>query len=132
MWGRKSYSYILSPKARHGKSEGSTEIVVQLVDPNEKEDISSHKCNYCLKESNVVSLKRCGNCKGVYYCSTKCQPEHWKKHSSLSYLTKKKNDSLCGTYISHLTPKTRSKMIKLVAKVQSEMLFKWCLFNVPI
>lgn len=34
-------------------------------------------CNNC---KNFEKLKKCGNCKGVYYCSRECQKADWPTH----------------------------------------------------
>lgn len=43
---------------------------------------SQHICANCYKKSSHV-LKRCSGCKQTYYCSKKCQSEHWKKDHKL-------------------------------------------------
>lgn len=35
-------------------------------------------CSECLLDSEFVSLKKCGRCKTVWYCSTACQEVAWK------------------------------------------------------
>lgn len=36
------------------------------------------KCNNC--QSMKDSMKKCGRCKRVYYCSIECQKNNWKDH----------------------------------------------------
>jgi hypothetical protein len=35
-------------------------------------------CASCGGEGNFDSMKKCGRCKAVSYCSKKCQADHWK------------------------------------------------------
>ncbi|KAJ6626094.1 hypothetical protein B0H10DRAFT_2000297 [Mycena sp. CBHHK59/15] len=39
-------------------------------------------CSKCLKsdEEPGLALRRCGKCKGVWYCSKECQIKHWPHH----------------------------------------------------
>merc|ERR1740123_459144 len=34
------------------------------------------ECGYCAQQSEKA--KRCAGCKSIFYCSVKCQAEHWK------------------------------------------------------
>ena len=43
----------------------------------------SKQCAKCGKTEDTnsgVSLRKCGRCKGVKYCSRDCQASHWKEH----------------------------------------------------
>ncbi|KAJ4491700.1 hypothetical protein C8R41DRAFT_981415 [Lentinula lateritia] len=54
---------------------------------NHLRPIFQEHCELCKKsntseESPAVRLRRCGKCKLVWYCSKKCQQEHWPLHKS--------------------------------------------------
>jgi len=59
-----------------------------LLNPKELEwSHPAHSCNYyCIncftlsKGADDQTLKKCGQCKGVRYCSRSCQREHWSQH----------------------------------------------------
>lgn len=34
----------------------------------------------CGKEASPASMKKCGRCRVIYYCSPDCQRKHWKAH----------------------------------------------------
>jgi len=36
-------------------------------------------CFYC-KETQTKKMRKCGNCKSVYYCSRECQKKDWSFH----------------------------------------------------
>lgn len=38
------------------------------------------KCGKTQHTNSGVSLRKCGRCKGVNYCSRDCQASHWKEH----------------------------------------------------
>lgn len=40
-------------------------------------------CHICKKFGEEISLKRCGNCTMISYCSKKHQKEHWLQHKDL-------------------------------------------------
>ncbi|KAJ7459249.1 hypothetical protein FB451DRAFT_1272310 [Mycena latifolia] len=37
-------------------------------------------CTKCRKNEVGLELRRCGKCKGVWYCSKECQTQDWPKH----------------------------------------------------
>lgn len=39
------------------------------------------ECDNCFKE--YQRLKRCSGCKSAWYCSKRCQVEHWKIHKEV-------------------------------------------------
>ncbi|KAF7292590.1 MYND-type domain-containing protein [Mycena indigotica] len=45
-------------------------------------------CTRCLKtdEDPEIILRRCGKCKGVWYCSKQCQTAHWPTHKKTCHL----------------------------------------------
>ncbi|KAJ7065757.1 hypothetical protein C8F01DRAFT_1351816 [Mycena amicta] len=45
----------------------------------ELNDSERYACSGCGKECGVAELRRCGECKSVWYCSTQCQQRDWKK-----------------------------------------------------
>lgn len=48
----------------------------------------SHPCQLCDACHKPDSVKRCGNCKQVFYCSVECQKKSWPDHKitcGLSY-----------------------------------------------
>lgn len=62
------------------------------------------KLNYektCLNCSGKTSLRQCGRCKCVSYCSTSCQKANWKEHKEFcsSYDKAKNNQRKTKTYI---------------------------------
>jgi hypothetical protein len=53
-------------------------------------------CGNCSKipqGENCSNLLLCGGCKGVYYCSKKCQKEDWKDHKQICKSISRINDS---------------------------------------
>ena len=83
----------------------------------------SQKCNHCCKLGGEQGLlRRCGQCKSVWYCSNKCQKEHWPEHKgvcqAIRYLSQTSN---CKSKeiipcVSHLTPSQHAKVVGLVGK----------------
>ncbi len=64
----------------------------------------------------------CTGCRSVRYCGQKCQKSHWKEHqtlcntiNSLTGERNKKIDEDCS-FISHVTPRVRKKLIQLVGE----------------
>ncbi len=37
-----------------------------------------YRCDYCMKVNE--SMKTCGKCRNIRYCSNECQKEDWAKH----------------------------------------------------
>ncbi|MEX0940840.1 MAG: zinc finger MYND domain-containing protein [Candidatus Babeliales bacterium] len=49
--------------------------------PKNSNNIKAEKaCNICNKTSAEISLKHCGYCKSIWYCSVNCQRADWPKH----------------------------------------------------
>jgi hypothetical protein len=46
---------------------------------------ASNRCGYCAKADihDGNTLKRCGNCKAVRYCSSECQVADWSNHKKM-------------------------------------------------
>lgn len=69
---------------------------------------------------------RCSQCHSSHYCSETCQREHWPKHGKLCQAIRdvelRKRESKAGvetlktSFPSHLTPRQRSKLTKLVGR----------------
>ncbi|KAL9962454.1 hypothetical protein ACROYT_G031558 [Oculina patagonica] len=85
----------------------------------------SHQCNNCCKTGvKQGQLKRCSQCRSVWYCSTECQKGHWSDHKvlcqAISHLseasTRKSKDFVDPACVSHLTPSEHAKVIGLVGK----------------
>lgn len=85
----------------------------------------SHQCNHCCKTGGEHGqLKRCSQCKSVWYCSNKCQKEHWSEHKvlcqAISHLSEAGNSNskefIDPACVSHLTPSEHAKVIGLVGK----------------
>lgn len=50
-------------------------------------------CAYCrTKHKTTDSLKRCGGCLAVHYCSRECQVAHWKTHKTFCKQAKQKGE----------------------------------------
>jgi hypothetical protein len=45
--------------------------------------LSGHYCEACDVFGLREELKRCSRCEAAYYCSERCQREHWPSHRSL-------------------------------------------------
>lgn len=56
--------------------EEKTTETAQASNNVENESVNARKCGKCA--SNAV--KKCANCKDIYYCSKKCQQEDWPQH----------------------------------------------------
>lgn len=54
-----------------------------LLEPKLRKGVNS--CSVCSSFSN---LKRCKNCKKVYYCSRECQKADWRLHKNICQLCK--------------------------------------------
>jgi hypothetical protein len=77
----------------------------------------NNKCsNYNnFKVAHGVQLKKCGNCKGVRYCSKKCQQEHWSDHQEQCKAIKTAiSDS---SLVSHNQSQSNKAMKKIPKKV---------------
>lgn len=37
-------------------------------------------CGGCDRSFDITAVKKCSNCVGTYYCSVKCQRDHWSFH----------------------------------------------------
>lgn len=48
------------------------------------------RCSNCGSRGNQDSLRRCGGCKCVSYCSAGCQRSHWNKHKGFCNLVQGK------------------------------------------
>ena len=46
----------------------------------------------CCKHNGLEKIKKCGNCKLVYYCSVNCQKNDWLEHKKVCYSNKPLND----------------------------------------
>lgn len=91
----------------------------------------SHQCNNCCKTGvEHGQLKRCSQCRSVWYCSAECQKGHWSEHKvlcqAISHLseasTSKSKDFVDPACVSHLTPSEHAKVIGLVGK---KCIIKW-------
>ena len=47
-----------------------------------EDDYRPYVCDVCVKFNNDSSFKKCSQCHFVYYCSTSCQKQAWKKYHS--------------------------------------------------
>ena len=85
----------------------------------------SHCVNCGQIQGDKCKFKRCSDCETVKYCSKKCQQAHWKDHKSICCAIKEllrqnresmKHDSDAErvNYVSHLTPKQRAKVARLI------------------
>ena len=81
-------------------------------------------CNFCRKTLPQSEAKRCSRCHSGWYCSVKCQRNHWTTHKRLceaiaslsqcdSKTSAKTVEELKGS-VFELSPKTREKLVKLV------------------
>ena len=65
------WSHIPTPKGKEGKKKGSASATPSVRD-----------CANCgAPEGSIPGVKKpsaCGRCKMTFYCSTKCQKQHWK------------------------------------------------------
>ena len=43
-----------------------------------KNNFCKRMCRNCFKQENI--MKKCAQCRGVYYCSKQCQREDWVRH----------------------------------------------------
>ena len=66
---------------------------------------------------------RCSQCHTSHYCSNVCQREHWEKHKKLCQAISEVElrerasvETLKTSFSSHLTPRQRSKLTKLVGR----------------
>lgn len=66
---------------------------------------------------------RCSQCHTSHYCSKVCQREHWEKHKKLCQAISEVElrerasvETLKTSFSSHLTPRQRSKLTKLVGR----------------
>jgi hypothetical protein len=51
-----------------------------------KPEQTNGACAFCYKsEADAGKLKRCSNCKCIFYCSIECQRKHWTEHKSNCY-----------------------------------------------
>jgi len=41
---------------------------------------SNEPCSATARQKGLQKLQACGQCKAIWYCSTKCQKEDWKKN----------------------------------------------------
>ena len=56
---------------------------VNVIHMENVQDVVSVKsvCGNCVKRrSETTKLRSCGICRNCYYCSKKCQKEHWETH----------------------------------------------------
>ncbi|XP_011200592.2 zinc finger MYND domain-containing protein 10 homolog [Bactrocera dorsalis] len=56
--------------------EENTSEIAQASTTVENKSVITRKCKMCA--TNAV--KKCANCKNIYYCSKKCQQEDWPQH----------------------------------------------------
>lgn len=61
------------------KERPSTPKLEQDIEINSEINSSKKNCGNCGTDS---CEKRCGKCKLIYYCSLKCQRQHWKIHKA--------------------------------------------------
>lgn len=52
------------------------------------DDLAVKKCSFCGK-SDQKTIKKCGKCMLVGYCTTDCQQKHWKSHKIYCSLSDK-------------------------------------------
>jgi TPR repeat protein len=59
---------------------GSAETTTrQVLAPLTAAGIPAIVCTNCRKKDTRLSFQRCAKCKEVFYCSKKCQREHWRR-----------------------------------------------------
>mmetsp|Transcript_44421 Transcript_44421/g.71150 ORF Transcript_44421/g.71150 Transcript_44421/m.71150 type:complete len:87 (+) Transcript_44421:14-274(+) len=64
-------------------------------DNQENEDNANEDDVVCYNTecNNREKLRRCTGCYDAYYCSVKCQTEHWRKHKTHCKQKRKQNAS---------------------------------------
>ena len=91
----------------------------------ENEQRMSHCVNCGQVQGDKCKLKRCSGCETMKYWSKKCQQAHWKDHKSICCAIKellrqnresmkRDSDAERVNYVSHLTPKQRAKVTRLI------------------
>ena len=82
----------------------------------------SQTCAHCGSKESQAMFKQCRQCKAVRYCSHPCQRAHWKQHKPLcqaiSYVSSLDDTGVdhSGVFVSHLSPKDQSQIVKLVGE----------------
>jgi hypothetical protein len=71
----------------------------------------SYKRGVCENCGEVDVIDRCSGCQRVFYCNTKCQASHWKKHIEQCLLHRVYNEkfdtcSICIQQIYNVSAKT--------------------------
>jgi hypothetical protein len=67
--------------------------------------INQKVCNFC--KTPKETLKKCGRCKSILYCSKKCQIKHWPTHKKV-----------CKKLINDITKKTSAQAKRQICKYQ--------------
>lgn len=72
------FKYIMDLAYCQELSSSVSQVADSSLEATKSEHNSCHNiCAYCSKSDCKM---RCGRCQAVYYCSLKCQKEHWKSH----------------------------------------------------
>ena len=76
--------------------ESGERKVVESSETNEdaEENEAPKRCSACGEKSDT--LKKCRNCKCVWYCDKDCQNKHWKEHKRDCKRIKKELDKRGG------------------------------------
>ena len=104
------------PELSKAKIEGVSESRCPLAPTDEKSPLFCSACG--VSEVQFV----CTGCRCVQYCGKECQKSDWNTHrvlcntiSDLARERDEKIDEMCS-FISHVTPKVRRKLVELVGE----------------
>ena len=104
------------PELSEAKIEGVSESRCPLAPTDEKSPLFCSACG--VSEVQFV----CTGCRCVQYCGKECQKSDWNTHrvlcntiSDLARERDEKIDEMCS-FISHVTPKVRRKLVELVGE----------------